>query len=152
MGIALSQSEIDDFMRNSVTCILCINRKGKSPLPLPMWFGWENNTIFINTAAASKKAAPLRQDPKVAVLVEAGHQYYALKTVLCMGEARINENQDEVNFEAWSNWLHANKPIYKQTYADKLPPHLQRFYQQQRMTLEIKPHSITTWDFSKIKV
>ena len=112
----------------------------------------ENNTIYINTAAASKKAAPLREDPNVAVLVEAGHQYYELKTVLCMGKARINENQDEVSFQTWTNWLHANKPLYRQTYAERFPPHLERFYQQKRMTLAIKPHSITTWDFSKIKV
>ena len=152
MGIALNQTEIDEYMLNSPTCILCINREGRPPLPLPMWFGWENNTMFINTAAASKKMAPLRKDPKVAVLVESGSQYYQLKTVLFMGTCAFNDNQEEVNQDAWWKWMRENKPIYNDLLPKKLPPYLEKFYAMERVTLQITPGSTTTWDFEKIAV
>lgn len=152
MGIELTQAELDEYMLNSSTVILCVSREGKAPLAVPMWFGWRDNTIYINTALQSKKVGAIRKNPLVSCLVESGQQYFKLKAVLLMGLCGINENQDEVNIQTWHKWLHEVKPLYRELFPKKLPPHLERMYTMPRVTLKITRHSITSWDFSKVRV
>jgi len=152
MAIDLTQREIDEFMLSSPVVILCVAREGRAPLAVPMWFGWADNTIYLNTALASKKVGYIRENPLVSCLVETGRDYYELKSVLLMGRCEINENQAEVNADAWREWLHAVKPLYREIYPKILPPHLARFYAEPRATLVIKPYGTTTWDFAKIRV
>ncbi len=152
MGVDLNQAEIDEFMLSSPVVILCVAREGRAPLAVPMWFGWVNNTVYVNTALNSKKVEYIRNNPLVSCLVETGRDYYELKSVLLTGQCTINENQTEVNAGTWKEWLLDTKPLYREIYPHTLPPHLERFYAQPRATLVIAPHGTTSWDFAKIKV
>lgn len=150
MGVELTPEEIDQYMQMSPRVILCITREGKSPLAVPMWFGWIDGKIYMNTAQASKKIAYIRKNPLVSCLVESGDDYYTLKSVLFMGHCEIIEDQEEV--ERYGNLIWEAKAVNEANRPKRLPPHLEKFYAQARAYLIVTPHSVTTWDFSKIRL
>lgn len=149
MGVELSAAEIDAYFLNSPRCILCISRDGKAPLPLPMWFGWVDGRIVMHTALESRKVGYLRANPQVSVLVESGEHYYTLKAVLAIGTCTVVDDQPEVR--RWIERLNESKPLYRQLRPEQWPPHLQRFYEKPRAALLVRPTSITSWDFAKIR-
>ena len=149
MGVELSAAEIDAYMLSSRRCILCVSREGRAPLPLPMWFGWVEGQIVMHTLLASKKVAQLRANPQVACLVESGEHYFSLKAVLAIGHCTVLDDQAEVR--RWIERINESKPLYRELRPEQWPAHLERFYQQPRAALLVRPHSLTSWDFRKIK-
>ncbi|MCZ6531495.1 MAG: pyridoxamine 5'-phosphate oxidase family protein [SAR324 cluster bacterium] len=149
MGIELSQAEIDEYMLRASRTILCISREGKAPLAVPMWFGWMERKIYISTLLASKKVGYVRENPLVSCLVESGEDYFTLKSVLLMGTCEVIDDQQQALH--YGDQIFETKPLYKELFPDKLPPHLEKFYQLPRAILRITPHSTTTWDFSKVR-
>ena len=149
MGIELSQEEIHEFTQQAPRCILCVNREGLAPLPVPMWFAYIEGKLYMHTLLSSKKVPHLRKDPKVAVVVESGEHYFTLRAVLFMGHCDVIDDQDEVRH--WMHRIREEKPLYKELTPEQWPPHLERLYEKPRALLRITPHSVTTWDFAKIR-
>ncbi len=149
MGIELGPAEIDEYMLSSPRCILCISREGKSPLALPMWFGWIDGKIYIRTLLTSKKVAAIRKNPRVSCLVESGEQYFSLKAVLFMGECEVIDEQEEAR--RYENLIFESKRIYKELFPEHLPPHLASHYEKPLAVLRITPTGIISWDFDKVR-
>ena len=149
MGVELSAEEIDAYLENAPRCILCVSRPNRAPLPLPMWFGWVDGQIVMHTLLASKKVGYLRAQPEVSVLVESGEHYFTLKAVLAIGTCTVVDDPTEVR--TWIERINESKPLYRKLRPEQWPPHLQRFYEQPRAALLVRPASITTWDFAKIR-
>jgi len=150
MGISLSDAELTEFMAAEPTAILCIPRAGKAPLPVPMSFIWHEGKVYMRTASHSKKMAWLRGSPLVSVVVEnSGAHYYELKAVLVMGTCTVEEHP--ARLEWYAELRNRVKPLYTDRDADELPPHLQRHYARPRALLTVTPHSVTSWDFRKIR-
>jgi len=149
MGVELSAQEIDQYLLSSPRIILCINRPGKAPLPLPMWFGWIDGKIYMHTLQSSKKIQPVRENPEVSCLVESGEEYFSLKALLIIGHCDVIDDQAEVR--KYAELITQTKPIYKKYRPESWPPHLQRHYEKPRSLLRITPKSFTSWDFNKIR-
>ncbi|MCH8074628.1 MAG: pyridoxamine 5'-phosphate oxidase family protein [SAR324 cluster bacterium] len=149
MGIALNQAEIDQYMLSSPRGILCVSRENQAPLALPMWFGWIDGKVMMNTLLTSKKVEPIRRNPQVSFLVESGEAYFTLKALLVIGTCEIIENQDGA--ENWMRRLQQNKPLYQALIPATWPPHLEQHYAKPHAALVITPSSITSWDFGKVR-
>lgn len=130
--------DVEQFLLNSPTVILSITRKGRAPLATPLWFGWDGQSLLINTFLASKKVACIRKEPLVSCLVESGERYGDLKYVHLTGRCEIDEDQGRASFAGWWPWLCENKPLYRDLLQfEALPSPLQAFYGQPRATLKI---------------
>ena len=150
MGVTLEPHEIDAFMNAQPTTILCVTRPGKPPFATPMWFAWMDGRVVMHTLLSSKKVRYLRDEPLVTCVVEAGLGYYELKAILLMGPCEVVDDQAIVRAEM--ERMRVAKPLYDELRAKELPPHLEKHYTKPRALLRVKPHSITTWDFGKIRV
>ena len=95
MGIELSPAEMDDYLLRSPRIILCVAREGRAPLALPMWFGWVEGKILMDTALGSRKISAIRKNPLVSCLVESGEDYFALQAVLIVGQCEIIDDPEE---------------------------------------------------------
>ena len=150
MGIELGPHEIESYLNAAPRGILCVTRREHAPLALPMWFAWVDGKVVMNTSLKSKKVAAVRKHPQVSFLVESGEHYWTLKAVLIIGECEVVDDQAAVR--AWASRVERVKPLYKEhLFPKELPPHLQRFYAQDRAALIITPTSITSWDFAKVR-
>ena len=148
-SIELNQEEIDAYMLSSPRGILCVSRENLAPLALPMWFGWIDGKVRMNTLLTSKKVEPIRRNPLVSFLVESGEAYFKLKALLVIGKCEIIENPDGA--EKWMRQLQENKPLYKELIPPSWPPHLERHYARPHAALVITPASLTSWDFDKVR-
>ena len=149
MGIELSSTELDSYMRNSPRIILCVTRPGRAPLAVPMWFGWQDETIYMRTALASKKVDYIKENPLVSCLVESGEEYFSLKAALLIGRCEVVD--DQTRARELEPLLFATKPIYEKLWPSELPPHIEKIYAAPMAMLVVKPTSLTTWDFSKVR-
>jgi hypothetical protein len=149
MGIDLSSTEVDAYLLASPRGILCVTRPGKAPLALPMWFGWIDGNIVMTTLSASKKVAPIRENPLVSFLVESGEGYFTLKALLLVGNCELQDDPHQVR--QWQERIRDNKPMYKEYFPEQLPPYLEKFYSLPRTALLITPSSVTSWDFAKVR-
>jgi len=149
MGIELSSEELNTYMTNTPRIILCVTRPNRAPLALPMWFGWSDDTIIMRTLLASKKVGYIRENPHISCLVETGEEYFSLKAALLMGTCEVIDDQTEAR--ELEKLIYSSKPIYDNLYPKVLPPHLEAFYQQPLAILRMKPTSITSWDFAKVR-
>ena len=148
-GHRASPVEMDDYLLHSPRFILCVGREGRAPLALPMWFGWVEGKILMDTALGSRKISAIRRNPLVSCLVESGEDYFALQAVLIVGQCEIIDDQEERRRLA--DLIFETKPVYRELYPKQLPTHLERFYSQPRAILRVTPHGVTTWNFAKIR-
>jgi nitroimidazol reductase NimA-like FMN-containing flavoprotein (pyridoxamine 5'-phosphate oxidase superfamily) len=149
MGVNLEPHEIDEYMQTQPRAILCVSRAGKAPFAVPMWFAWMDGKVVMHTLLASKKVDYIRANPLVTCVVESGEHYFTLKAVLLMGTCEVIDDQDLVRAEI--DRMKEVKPLYNNLRPDQWPSHLERHYAKPRALLRVTPHSITSWDFKKIR-
>jgi nitroimidazol reductase NimA-like FMN-containing flavoprotein (pyridoxamine 5'-phosphate oxidase superfamily) len=149
MGVNLEPHEIDEYMNAQLRTILCVTRPGKAPFATPMWFAWMDRRVLMHTLLTSKKVDYIRAQPLVTCVVESGEHYYTLKSVLLMGPCEVIDDQDIVRAEI--ERMRQAKPVYNNLRPEQWPSHLERHYAKPRALLRVTPHSITSWDFAKIR-
>ena len=147
--IQMSPQEVQDFLRNSRTLILCsIGREG-FPHPMPMWFVLDpDGSVRMTTYAKSQKVRNLRRDPRVALLAESGETYAELRGVVLEGRAEILEDvalaqdtmlrasgqdPDRLDPEALAKARSAVEPMARK-----------------RVVIRCKPERVVSWDHARL--
>ena len=149
MAVDMSQTEIDEFLLGQPTLILCINRPGKAPLPVPMAYGWRDGAAYMHTLAASPKVGLLKRNPTVSLIAEdSGTGYFSLKSVMVEGIAEVSE--DPAVVDDYRRIIDETKPHLKSRRPEQWPPQLERFYQRPRAAIKVIAKRYKTWDFDKI--
>jgi nitroimidazol reductase NimA-like FMN-containing flavoprotein (pyridoxamine 5'-phosphate oxidase superfamily) len=109
--IAMSPEEVSAYLASQQRLIVVSNGPDGFPHPVPMNFGIDNDgRLMILTFGKSQKVRNLERDPRVSLLVESGHSYHELKSVLIYARAEIIPQGEE--FErcraAYGNKTHAS--------------------------------------------
>ena len=55
----------------------------------PLWFLWHDDSIWLYSITSSQRFRDLERDPRVAVVVDDGHEYGELRGVELSGRARV---------------------------------------------------------------
>ena len=70
--------------------IMVSNGKNGYPHPMPMWFAvGDDKNIYMTTFKKSQKINNLKNDPRVALLIESGDAYQELKSLLIYTEVEF---------------------------------------------------------------
>ncbi|NGN69363.1 pyridoxamine 5'-phosphate oxidase family protein [Streptomyces sp. A7024] len=142
--IMMSPQELDAFLAEQRTCRVATVGADGAPHVSPLWFLWDGEALWLYSITRSRRWAQLQADPRVSVVVDAGHEYGELRgaelsgKVERVGEApRTGEPCPE---------LEAVEPLFyrKNFGVDSLP------HDGRHAWLRLKPESITSWDFRKI--
>ena len=146
--IRLSDEEISDFLKSSRTMILVSNGKNGYPHPMPMWFAVEDdNTVYMTTFRKSQKIKNLKEDPRVALLVEAGDSYQELKSLLIYTDVEIIDDIDVTTDVMFKMSLQRGDVTEEQEDAATLGL---RKSADKRVVLKFTPGKIVSWDHSKL--
>lgn len=144
-AITLTDAEITDYLREAKTMILVSNGKDGYPHPMPMWFAVDDDhTVYMTTFRKSQKIANLKRDPKVALLVESGEAYQALKSVLIYTEVEL---LDDV--EATRDIL-IKIATQRGDAVDGPAQEGMMRTAPKRIGMKFKPGKIISWDHSKL--
>lgn len=86
--IAMTDAERDDFLRTERTCRLA-TVSGNGPHVSPLWFLWDGTALWTQSLTRSQRWANLARDPRVAVVIDAGHDYFELRGVELTGSVEV---------------------------------------------------------------
>ncbi|AEF42666.1 pyridoxamine 5'-phosphate oxidase family protein [Hoyosella subflava] len=141
--IAMSKPELDVYLAAERTCrVATVSKSG--PHVTPLWFVWDGECLWLYSLTRSLRWADMQRDPRIAVVVDDGHDYTELRgaeltgSVSQIGEApRTGESVDEL--------VEPEKLFARKYFGIDEFPHDGR-----HAWLRLRPDAIRSWDFRKM--
>ena len=84
-SIAMTAEELDAFLAEQRTCRVASVGADGAPHVTPLWFVWHDGHIWFSSLVRSQRWTDLERDPRVAIIVDAGHDYGELRGVELRG-------------------------------------------------------------------
>ncbi|WP_421120648.1 pyridoxamine 5'-phosphate oxidase family protein [Aquihabitans daechungensis] len=142
--IEMSHDEIVEYLERSRTATMVTNGPSGHPHAVAMWYAVVDGAIWFETKAKSQKAANLRRDPRITVLIEDGHTYDTLRGVSLEGTAEITDDPDALWSVGISVWERYNGP-----YTEEMKP-LVEFMLHNRIAVRVEVSRMRSWDHRKL--
>lgn len=144
--IQMTDEEVDRFVERSRTATMATIGPNGLPHLVAMWFGLVDGRIYFETKAKSQKAANLRRDPRIVVMIEAGDTYDQLRGVAIEGTAHLIEDagSDEYWAAAVSVFERYNGP-----YTEDMKPFVD-VMMNKRIVVRVDPTRTRSWDHRKL--
>ncbi|MFI1727448.1 pyridoxamine 5'-phosphate oxidase family protein [Streptomyces sp. NPDC020489] len=87
--IMMTPDELDEFLVDQRTCRVATVSNDGPPHLSALWFAWDGTSLWLYSIVRSKRWTDLRQDPRVAVVVDSGEEYGELRGVELSGTAEF---------------------------------------------------------------
>ncbi|MFJ9407352.1 pyridoxamine 5'-phosphate oxidase family protein [Streptomyces sp. NPDC101393] len=142
--IMMTQGELDAFLAGQRTCRVATVGGDGAPHIGALWYVWDGTALWLYSITRSKRWAQLRKDPRLAVVVDDGHDYGELRgaelagRAVFVGEApRTGEPCPE---------LDQVERLFTQKYfgLEEMP------HDGRHAWLRLTPDTFASWDFRKI--
>ncbi|GAA1329257.1 pyridoxamine 5'-phosphate oxidase family protein [Pseudonocardia xinjiangensis] len=141
-AIAMTPAEVDAFLAEERTCrVATVGRGG--PHATPLWFVWHDGALWLTSLSRSQRFTDLQNDPRIAIVVDAGEDYDELRGVELRGRAEVVGEVPRTG-----------EPVPEldgpeQAFADRYTGGtIAR--DGRHAWLRVVPEKITSWDFRKI--
>ena len=142
--IIMSDEEISQFLNEQrVATLATIGPTGRPHL-VAMWYAVIDGVLWFETKAKSQKAANLRRDGGVTLMVEAGHTYDTLRGVSLEGHATIVEDPDALWAVGVNVWERYTGP-----YTEEVRP-LVEMMLHKRVAVRVDVERTRSWDHRKL--
>ncbi|MCX6050160.1 MAG: PPOX class F420-dependent oxidoreductase [Chloroflexi bacterium] len=89
---AMTQVQMEAFLAPPRHAIVATNAPDGPPQLSPVWYIYENNTLYISVSASTAKARHLRRDSRLSVCIDGGHP--DARYVIIQGKATLLETDD----------------------------------------------------------
>ncbi|MFI9257610.1 pyridoxamine 5'-phosphate oxidase family protein [Streptomyces sioyaensis] len=142
--IMMTRGELDAFLGTQRTCRVATVGGDGAPHAGALWFVWDGTALWLYSITRSRRWAQLRKDPRIAVVVDDGHEY---------GELRGAELTGRVDFVGEAP--RTGEPCPELDAPERL--FAEKYFGMTRMPhdgrhawLRLTPRSVASWDFRKI--
>lgn len=140
----MSAEEVDAFLQTERTCRVGTVGATGAPHVAPLWFVWDGASLWLNSVVRSQRWTDLERDPRVAVVVDTGHDFTELRGVELLG--RVEQVGDVPRHDADVAELVVPEKLFGQKYAAS-----GTFVPDGRHAwLRLTPEKVTSWDFRKV--
>ncbi|MGW1782812.1 pyridoxamine 5'-phosphate oxidase family protein [Streptomyces sp. NPDC002143] len=142
--IMMTAGELDAFLADQRTCRVATVSADGAPHVSALWFLWDGTALWLYSVVRSKRWADLRRDPRVAIVIDTGEEYDALRGVELSGAV------DFVGEAPRTGELCAELDAVETLFARKnfgldAMPHDGR-----HAWVRLNPAKIVSWDFRKL--
>ncbi|MEU8251209.1 pyridoxamine 5'-phosphate oxidase family protein [Nonomuraea sp. NPDC048916] len=141
--LAMTAAELDAFLAAERTCRVATVSADGQPHVSPLWFVWDGSAIWLCSLVGSRRFAELTADPRVGLVVDAGHDYGELRGVEIRGVAAV------VGDVPWSGEVTPELAEAERLFSGKYPEQRHVRRQGRHAWLRVEPRNISTWDFRK---
>jgi nitroimidazol reductase NimA-like FMN-containing flavoprotein (pyridoxamine 5'-phosphate oxidase superfamily) len=142
--IALTEPEIDAFLSSARTCrVATVSHSG--PHVSPLWFLWHGGALWLYSIVSSQRFTDLRADPRVAVVIDDGHDFTELRGVELTGEAEVVGEVPRTGDDDVPELVDVEA-----AYARKYQDREQLSYDERHAWVRITPAKLVSWDFRKM--
>jgi PPOX class probable F420-dependent enzyme len=142
--IAMSDEERDAFLRAQRTCRVASLGADGAPHVTPLWFVWDGEHLWLNSIVRAQRHANLLRDPRVAVVVDAGDDYFGLRGVELSGIVEAVGESPRTGEP--NNVVEAVEREFSAKYLQGAP----FAHDGKHAWLRITPERQYTWDFRKL--
>ncbi|MFF2810291.1 pyridoxamine 5'-phosphate oxidase family protein [Streptomyces sp. NPDC058000] len=142
--IMMTPSELDAFLAAQRTCRVATVGTGGTPHVGALWFVWDGTALWLYSITRSKRWAQLRKDPRIAVVVDDGHEYAELRGVELTGRAEFVGEAPRTGGNC-PELVTPERLFAEKNFGLKEMPHDGR-----HAWLRLTPESVVSWDFRKI--
>lgn len=141
--IAMTAEELDGFLGSERTCRVATTADD-GPHLTALWFVWDGTSVWLYSIIRSKRWSDLAKDPRVAVLVDTGHDYNELRGVELRGRVEVagevpRTGRPDPELETPER-LFAAKYIGTETMI----------HDERHAWLRLTPERVVSWDFRKL--
>ncbi|MFI0820958.1 pyridoxamine 5'-phosphate oxidase family protein [Streptomyces sp. NPDC021098] len=142
--IMMSPAELDAFLTEQRTCRVATVAADGRPHLSALWFAWDGTALWLYSLTRSRRWAELRRDPRLAVLVDDGHDYGELRGAELSGEAVFVGEAPRSG--APCPELDAPERMFAAKYfgLDAMP------HDGRHAWLRLTPDTVSSWDFRKL--
>lgn len=148
MSVRLSREEAWSRIASAHTGIVTTLRRDGMPISTPMWFCVVDGAVYFRTPAGAKKAARLRNDPRIGFLVEGGERWAQLWAVHLTGRAAFVDDDPIV---ARVDEALAAKYAGFKTPRTEMPDATRTHYERPFVVVRIDADDrILTWDNARL--
>ncbi len=151
-SIAMTAGELNSFLAEERSCRLATLGSG-GPHVSPVWFVWDTTDLWIYSLTRSQRWTDISRDPRVAVVIDAGHEYAELRGVEIEGDAEVVGPVPRTGAgDPPSPELATPERLMagKYSHARHLAAGENLVHDGRHAWLRITPRKITSWDFRKI--
>jgi len=144
--IAMNADELNSFLGEQRSCRLATLGPG-GPHVSPVWFVWDSTALWIYSLTRSQRWTDIARDPRVAAVIDAGHEYAELRGVEFEGDAIVVGPVPRTGAEdPPSPELAAPERLMagKYSHGGELA------HDGRHAWLRITPRKIVSWDFRKL--
>jgi pyridoxamine 5'-phosphate oxidase-like protein len=142
--IAMSAAEVDAFLREQRTCRVATAGGDGQPHVSPLWFAWDGAALWLYSIVRSKRWNDTEVNPRVSVVVDAGHDFFELRGVELIGKVERVGEVPRVGREVAE--LGEPERLFAQRYFSGGA----FAYDERHGWLRLRPRKVVSWDFRKI--
>jgi PPOX class probable F420-dependent enzyme len=142
--IMMTPEELDEFLTAERTCRVATVSADGAPHASPLWFAWDGTSLWLYSITRSKRWADLRRDPRVAVVVDAGHAYDELRGVELSGSVEFVGEVPRTG-EPLSELVAVERLFARKNFGLDEMPHDGR-----HAWVRLTPDTVASWDFRKL--
>lgn len=150
--IAMTPEELDEYLGGERTCTAATIGPDGSPHATALWFVWDGSNMWLYSITRAQRWADLMRDPRIALLVEAGDDYFELRgaeirgRVEPVGPVPRTGDPDGADPEVEAV-LAGPEALWAAKYqggADSM------IHDGAHAWLRVVPEKISSWDFRKV--
>jgi hypothetical protein len=142
--IAMSDEERDAFLQEQRVCRVASVDAGGTPHVTPLWFVWDGAHLWLNSITRSQRHTNLLRNPRVALVVDAGHEYVELRGVELTGT--VHAVGEHPRTGTANPELEPVETAFAAKYLGGGPFH----HDGRHGWLRVDPDRQYTWDFRKL--
>lgn len=139
----MTQEELDEFLGAERTCRVA-TAAPEGPHLTPLWFVWDGTSLWLYSITRSKRWNDLSKDPRVAVLVDTGHDYNELRGAELRGRVEV------VGEVPRTGQADPELVAPERLFAHKYLGIESMVHDQRHAWLRLTPEGIVSWDFRKL--
>ena len=142
--IMMTPRERDVFLTGQRTCRVATVGADGTPHVGALWFCWHEGALWLYSITRSRRWSQLRRDPRLAVVVDDGHEYAELRGVELSGRAEFVGESPRTGEPCAE--LEAPERMFAAKYfgLDEMP------HDERHAWLRLVPERVVSWDFTKI--
>jgi hypothetical protein len=145
-SIAMKADELNSFLGEQRSCRLATLGSG-GPHVSPVWFVWDGTALWIYSLTRSQRWTDIARDPRVAAVIDAGHEYAELRGVEIEGDAEV---VGPVPRTGAGDPPSPELATTERLMAGKYHQGGELAHDGRHAWLRISPRKIMSWDFRKL--
>jgi len=141
-AIAMTPDEVDAFLAEERTCRVA-TMGATGPHATPLWYVWHGGSLWLTSLSRSQRWTDLQNDPRIAVVVDAGEAFDELRGVELRGSVEVVGEVPRTGEPVPE--LEGPEQAFADRYMNGSVGNDGR-----HAWLRLTPEKVTSWDFRKM--